>query len=187
VLCASRSSDYVSVTMRRKPVRRDEVRFNGRTITTAPVDAVGAYEWGHPAGVILRLWAPMLRELNHAQRKEWESYAEARKKFAGSGTGAPEPITLPGSYELTMAPAPCRQCGRRFWRNHRSANGAFCSDHCAAFARRGKYAATRSKERAAARSSRRCENEACGRPIEAERSTKRFCSVRCRVAAFRGA
>jgi hypothetical protein len=57
MLCASRSSEYVSVTMRRKPVRCDEIRIfrNHRwqremSITTAPVDAVRAsrYGWAIP-------------------------------------------------------------------------------------------------------------------------------------------
>jgi endogenous inhibitor of DNA gyrase (YacG/DUF329 family) len=52
-----------------------------------------------------------------------------------------------------------------------------CGTRCA------KYATTQGAARAAARSGRRCER--CGEPIEAERSAKRFCSVRCRVAAFR--
>jgi hypothetical protein len=51
-------------------------------------------------------------------------------------------------------------------------------------ARLAKYAATDGAARAAARSGRSCER--CGEPIEAERSTRRFCSVRCRVAAHRG-
>ncbi len=141
--------------MRRKPVSRDEVHFNGRTITTAPVDAVRGteYRWGNP---IMRLWAPLLRELVGSQ--------------LGSFVVGPD----------------CRQCGWRFWRHDRS-SGVFCSDHCAALARRAKYAATQGAARAAARVGRKCENETCGKPLKAARSTMRYCSVRCRVAAFRGA
>ena len=39
------------------------------------------------------------------------------------------------------------------------------------------------KARAAARANRKCAT--CGKPIKAQRSTKEFCSVRCRVAAHR--
>jgi endogenous inhibitor of DNA gyrase (YacG/DUF329 family) len=140
--------------MRRKPVSRDEVRFNGSTITTAPMDAVGPYSWRNPTEIFEPLWEPLVDALG-----TW----------------------MPPRFELVEA-EPCRQCGRKFWRNCRS-NGFYCSDRCAAIARRAKYATTQGAARAAARSGRRCER--CGEPIEAERSTKRFCSVRCRVAAFR--
>jgi hypothetical protein len=50
-------------------------------------------------------------------------------------------------------------------------------------ARLAKYAATDGAARAAARSGRSCEG--CGEPLKAARATKRFCSVRCRVAAHR--
>jgi endogenous inhibitor of DNA gyrase (YacG/DUF329 family) len=87
---------------------------------------------------------------------------------------------------FVMAPKPCRQCGKDFWRDHRS-NGVYCSDDCASLgaslARKAKYAAAQGAARAAARSGRSCER--CGEPIEAERSTQRFCSVRCQVAAHR--
>jgi hypothetical protein len=41
----------------------------------------------------------------------------------------------------------------------------------------------RSKARAAARAGRHCET--CGKAIKAQRSTMRFCSIKCRVAAHR--
>jgi hypothetical protein len=138
--------------MRRKPVTRDEIRYNGQSLTTAPVDAIRADVWGtgHP---IMALWAPLLRTLG-------------------------EPMLD----SFVMAPEPCRQCGRRFWRDHCS-NGMFCSDRCASLARRAKYATAQGAARATARSGRSC--EWCGEPIEAARSTMRYCSVRCRVAAHR--
>jgi hypothetical protein len=43
----------------------------------------------------------------------------------------------------------------------------------------------RSKARAVARANRKCET--CGKAIKAKRSTMRFCSIRCRVAAHRNA
>ena len=140
--------------MRRKPVRRDEVRFNGRSITTAPADVVGPYSWRNPTEIFKPLWELLVDAL-----------------------GAP----MPPRYELREA-EPCRQCGRKYWRNYRS-GGVYCSDRCAALARRAKYATTQGAARAAARAGRKCEG--CGEPLRAARSTKRFCSVRCRVAAFR--
>jgi hypothetical protein len=126
--------------MRRKPVSLDEVRFNGRIITTAPFDAVRAteYRWGNP---IMQLWEPLLRELEKSEL---------------------------GSF--VMAFKPCRQCGRKFWRDDQT-SGVFCSDRCAALARGAKYAATKGAARAAARSGRRC---VCGKPLKAARSTMRF-------------
>jgi endogenous inhibitor of DNA gyrase (YacG/DUF329 family) len=140
--------------MRRKPVSRDEVRFNGRTITTAPADVVGPFSWRNPTEIFEPLWEPLVDAL-----------------------GTP----MPPRFELVEG-EPCRQCGRKFWRNYRS-SGFYCSDRCAAIARRAKYAAAQGAARAAARRGRRCEG--CGEPIEAARSTKRFCSTRCRVAAHR--
>jgi hypothetical protein len=52
-------------------------------------------------------------------------------------------------------------------------------------AHRAELIKARSEERADARAYRECET--CGKPIEANRSTMRFCSVRCRVAAHRKA
>jgi hypothetical protein len=49
--------------MRRKPVSRDEVRFNGWRITTMPVDSVSEAD-----GPIPHLWAPLLRVLNGQRR-----------------------------------------------------------------------------------------------------------------------
>jgi hypothetical protein len=146
--------------MRRKPVSRDEVRIfsdhrwypSTPSITTAPIDAVRATEYSW-GHPILRLWDPLLRELGE-----------------------------PTLGTFVMAPEPCRQCGRKFWRDHRSP-GLYCSDHCAALARRAKYATAQGAARATARSGRRCER--CGEPIKAARSTMRYCSVRCRVAAHR--
>jgi hypothetical protein len=43
----------------------------------------------------------------------------------------------------------------------------------------------RARSRAQARANRQCEH--CGKPIEAARSTKRFCSDLCRVRAYRTA
>lgn len=82
--------------MRRKPVTRDEIRFNGSRITTLPIDTVREGEY-HPEP-IKALWAPLLRSLNRAQKKDWDNRLGIRKNFARSGWRggfkAPEPITL---------------------------------------------------------------------------------------------
>ena len=45
------------------------------------------------------------------------------------------------------------------------------------------YVKGKSEARAAARANRKCAQ--CGEPITAQLSTKRFCSVKCRVARHR--
>jgi hypothetical protein len=55
----------------------------------------------------------------------------------------------------------------------------FCSPEC----RRGHFNAERSAVRAWGRADLVCQH--CGGPVAAARSSKRFCSGRCRVAAFR--
>jgi len=53
--------------MRRKPVTRSEIRFNGRYISALPVDAVRKEDLGRIVP-ILELWAPLLRSLSQWQR-----------------------------------------------------------------------------------------------------------------------
>jgi hypothetical protein len=145
--------------MRNRPVDRDEVRFNGRAITTAPLDAVaGPYDWAVPTKRLAPSFAPL-----------WEPLTAM--------LGVP----MPGSWELREA-GPCHQCGRRYWQNYRS-RGFFCSDHCANLARRARYAVTHGARRAMARAGRVC--AWCGKPIRAARSTKRHCCSAHRVAAYR--
>ena len=66
----------------------------------------------------------------------------------------------------------------------------YCSDHCQREAdapqrakKIAKMVRRKSEALAAARAGRKCET--CGEKIEAQRSTMRFCSVKCRVAAHR--
>jgi hypothetical protein len=131
--------------MRRKPVTRDEIRFNGSRITTLPIDSVREGEY-HPEP-IKALWAPLLHSLNRAQKKDWDSRLGIRKNLARSGWRggfkAPEPITLLNS------PA-----------------GSGWSRHV-------QKPEQRPAQAASARS------ESCGKPIEAQRSTRRFCSSHC--------
>lgn len=95
----------------------------------------------------------------------------------------------------------CRVCKKKFFnaRTYRTAprtgyrvvitgkkSSSFCSDACLTKWRKRKRAEQRKEEaatRAEARSGRVCEQ--CGEPIEAARSTKRYCSIKCRVAAHR--
>lgn len=62
----------------------------------------------------------------------------------------------------------------------------YCSPKCQKLAEREQVQASnrRIAIRRRVRRSRVCER--CGEPMDSERSTKRFCSARCRVAAYRG-
>jgi hypothetical protein len=95
----------------------------------------------------------------------------------------------------------CERCGSRFLSSRLSGNRVrLCSDRCELDRRNeaqrqwrrynplppGYYQqlnANRDRKRAEARAGRTCEH--CGVPIEAARSTKRFCSGICRVRAYR--
>ena len=52
---------YLSVTMRTKPVRREEVRFDEERITTLPADSLRQGQFDREP--IPKLWAPLLRSL----------------------------------------------------------------------------------------------------------------------------
>ena len=174
--------------MRRKPVTRDEVRFDGWShITTLPVDAVRKksktkfYDYE----IIRRLWTPLLRQLNQAKKQEWQSEPkEHRGKFYS--------IEYP---EVGWRTRFCRHCEKPFYdafirdaAGHR--HSTYCSDRCMSLAHAPRRAAwlaefvkARSQQRAEARADLTC--QACGKPLKAERSTRKFCSGRCRVAAHR--
>jgi predicted nucleic acid-binding Zn ribbon protein len=154
--------------MRTKPVRRDEVRIKGAGayIATLPADSVEKDDWGRYVP-IKRLWTPLLRSLNRGRKKQ--------------------SVTCPQPYSYYART--CPYCGRRFFGVYRSTD-RLCSDHCveavhnqARAARSQRQSQATAQARAAARAGRTCQT--CGEPIEARRSTMRFCSTRCRVAAYR--
>jgi hypothetical protein len=152
--------------MRRKPVRRDEVRFDPwRQITTLPVDSVYLDKQLNRKP-IRKLWAPLMRQLSRISKK---------------------PVEYP--HHIQDGAPDCRHCDRRFYRT--GYYGFYCSDRCQSLADAPRRAAriaafvkTRSERRADNRETN-CDH--CGEPIEAKRSTMRFCSVKCRVAAHRAA
>lgn len=179
--------------MRRKPVSRSEIRFDGfyGRVRTLPVDAVRP---GEDAGFgdkyivpIPKLWAALLQELTEWRKRDVACWQAA----FGFRQNPPDPVRLSESYHpMLLRLRACQRCGREFY--NLSLNGRYCSDDCAKASwrdgRAGSVAAmvkARSEERAAARADRRCANPDCNKPITAERSTGKFCSVRCRVAAHR--
>jgi len=130
---------------------------------------------------IIELWAPLLRALDQERKETWEGWPS---ELQGD---PPEPVKVPEPYCKCF----CRHCGRAFYKAYKGPgqNGGvmlYCSDKCTAAAHSAAMAPivkARSIGRAKARAGRKCET--CGKAIKAQRSTMRFCSVRCRVASHR--
>lgn len=166
------------MSMRHKPVNRDEIKFNEHSgsIRTLPADAVRTMK-GRRFTVepIRKLWAPLLRQLNRAARKRWDGYSEQyKRRFGFTPIKCPKPDGF-------LAHQPCDHCGREFYSVRR--NGPkHCSDRCAKTVRTAAFVKARSERRA---DNRETHCDRCAKPIEAKRSTMRFCSVKCRVAAHR--
>jgi hypothetical protein len=172
--------------MRRRPVTRSEIRFDGEQITTLPADAVveDSLGWLVP---IEKLFVPLLRSLDRSMRYEYERAAQSWND--SSSLKPREPIRCPWPYDR-HGPRTCRRCGRCFYRSNagRYRVTAFCSDACAEATREEvrafHNAATKKARReatAAARAGRRCAY--CDKPLTAQRATKKFCDARCRFQA----
>jgi hypothetical protein len=93
---------------------------------------------------------------------------------------AKAPDELHGGYREGVC---CRRdCCRRFFAGYRD-RGIYCSDHCRKRDRHAYLAAYRKGTRAAARAGRNCAH--CGAALACQRSTRKFCSAKCRVCAAR--
>ncbi len=170
--------------MRKTPVTRDEVRLNQSEITTLPADAVCEGENGFGLRPIAKLWAPLLRSLNRAQKRRWDANAAIREAAGRFGIRhkPPEPITAPWPRPLSW-PRACWQCDKEFYLTRRGSR--WCSDRCAAEARRLKKAASnavRVKEQSAARATARPEPSAGPVARRSRRSGRPCGSVRCAAA-----
>jgi hypothetical protein len=181
--------------LRREPVRRDEVRIYlrlGEPRITMPVGTYrleerGKYHTGYFVGDPA-LWQSLIEELatQHSPRDEdWQ-----RMALPVSG-----PARLPKPEISWGLEYICEQCGARFLAHKLAGNMVrLCSDKCARergvsqerqwreTAPPGPYRRNRSQQRAAVRADRTCEQ--CGVAIKAARSTRRFCSRRCRIRAY---
>jgi hypothetical protein len=162
--------------MRRKPVTRVEIRFNGNHITTLPANTVRETEDGR-VEVIEHLWTALVDSLNKAQRPKWRfGRVEPPNVIA-----CPDPDDGRGWHK----PRQCPQCKGKFYPamigNGNFEKARYCSDRC----RNTKQSLARSKDRAAGRARRVCAG--CGQRFDARRSTMRFCSGKCRVAGHRAA
>jgi endogenous inhibitor of DNA gyrase (YacG/DUF329 family) len=169
---------------RTKPVQRDEVRFRpyfgAPCIETMPASAMRKNSDG-TVEPIAALSAPLLRLLDQQGREDWRGYV-------AEGLSLRDDPPAPATVGLPYGRRHCRHCGRSFYYTERATQTLYCSDKCVAAVHREAMVPiveARSKARAVARANRKC--AACGKPIKAKRSTMRFCSVNCRVAAHRDA
>jgi hypothetical protein len=106
------------------------------------------------------------------------------RAFSVSMRSEPKVAMRTAAHRLSQPDWRCTRCGEPIdVKFYYSRVGIYCSYDCATSGRRDRYARTQGAARAMARSGRCCER--CGAPIDARRSTKRYCSTRCRVAAFR--
>jgi hypothetical protein len=164
---------------RTKPIQRDEIRV-GYNVETLPARSVRKSQDGG-LEPIPELWAPVLRELQSEFEKKWVRI--------GISSGPCRQIEMPRPRRW-RSKSFCRHCGRAFYKADRgpTQNGGvplYCSDKCVNAVRSARFAKVRSEARAKARADRKCET--CGKPIKAQRSTMRSCSIRCRVARHRKA
>jgi hypothetical protein len=160
--------------MRKRPITRDEVRVQHYAVRTLPGGSFHR-DTGQP---IARLWQPLLNSLRQQEREWWESGPATKPELWGEFKSLVA-VATPDTQ------ATCRHCGRRFYHHHRHWS-KWCSDLCVQKARAPRIVAAvkaRSQARAKVRAGRRCET--CGKPIKAQRATKQYCSVRCRVTALR--
>lgn len=165
--------------MRKQPVTRDEVRLTERGyIATLPADSVRQDKYGLKP--IPQVWALLVQTLKQAQD---ENSAWKRRTW-GSRSTPPDPIKMPRPKWGTPI-VECRHCGRGFYVGQRCFGTSYCSDKCKRAANAVGYVKARSESRAAERKDLCCER--CSKKLTAQRSTARFCSVRCRVAAHRQA
>jgi hypothetical protein len=198
--------------IRNRPIERDEVVIGGPLddvklgeflVLTLPADACPPNKWGEPT-LNEALVEPLLEELK-SEYKAWvnEQRDHAEATMRGNADKG-MPVHLAGlPYALALqrigeTPEPavlpprayryCRHCGRRFCYCGPHSRIRYCSNACI---KAGKTDHNKewSQGRAAKRSNRRIDLHAkcerCGSPVSAERAGKRYCSTRCRVAAFR--
>jgi hypothetical protein len=161
--------------LRRKPVRRDEIRVYRRVdgdgkpqwlVTMPPgtyrLEERSKYFVGDPA-----LWQPLTDELA-------AQYAPLKLE-----------IFISNAFEYH-----CEHCGARFLAHRLAGNMVrLCSDKCERERhnagqrrrQRGRYRRPRAQQRAETPADRTCEH--CGVAIEVTRSDRRFCSDLCRIRA----
>jgi hypothetical protein len=201
--------------LRAEPVRRDELLID--SISDYPIRTMPLGTWrlierldedgdAVPYAVAdPELWQPVLDELAAIAtelQRETETLVREHPEFARGGR-AHEAPPLPEFClwweKTTILEYRCHECEEWTLGDIWLRRVHVCSDRCAESRRRRVYQTwrldnprdpqtvnpTRAKRRAEARADRKCEH--CGKPIAAERATKRFCSDLCRVRHHREA
>jgi hypothetical protein len=165
--------------MRTTPITRDEIRITQYygNISTVPGDAVRVGK--HGLEIIPGLFDDLVREMNQEQ----DEVSARKRKIWGSRFKSPKPKTEPRLSYAKLRVC-CIQCDSRFY-NARNCRGKYCSDRCVHAARSVAGSKLRTKSRAAKREGLKCKK--CNKLFSAKRSTALFFSIRCRVAAHRGA
>ena len=161
-ICVTRRRSIVAVECTSKPVSRDEVRIFSDHRWNREMGITTGADRCRPRGMgaagrcrIRRLWDPLLRELG-----------EPTLGHVRNGARAVPTVRA----EILARPPQPRPLLLRPLRRPRS---------------QGRVLLRRPKAQREQQPGPVASAEGCGEPLRAARSTKRFCSVRCRVAAFR--
>ena len=185
--------------MRNHPVTRDEVYMNNNILRDTLWSArTGEHVRGYgPAIVAVPLDACLPTKDDRKRDKydmlEWDAYNRKWEYAPHEPIVAlfdpAWPLLFKAYYPVDKAlnPRYCARCGRAFATYRVWSRTRYCSNRCAVAARDKmtvvRAVAKRSALRAKARANRNCEH--CRRPIEGQRSTRKYCSERCRVAHHR--
>jgi hypothetical protein len=181
--------------LRNSPVERDEVSIKGGQIRTLPVNACRLE--GYNPDCVEHLFEDLVAELH----REWEEEGGQSgikiyhdiKEGTRSKHFAVEAVKRWKEREPRMPfpswvqyPQQCRACGKWFFCADGHTKMRFCSDPCIAAGERAVVTAYVQSRSVSRERGRRNKCEQCGGPLESSRSSRRYCSGRCRTAAHRG-
>jgi hypothetical protein len=174
--------------LRNSPVERDEVSIRNGQIRTLPINACVLDENGFPR-LVDHLFEELVEELTREWKAKEETLEERQLKVGLAMAQLLEDAHREAKPGLSSpwCPRQCRACGKWFFCAFGHTRMRFCSDRCIAAGEKtviSGYVARRSATRQRGRSTK-CAH--CGASMEAARSSRKFCSPRCRVAAFRAA
>jgi hypothetical protein len=184
---------------KRKPLTVDDVLTDDQfRILAAPCWAYAKPQSDGIRKPLAQLWKPLLAKLRRMAAQQFRTRMVDYNRRIAAG----EPTQI-GAWKLEPPPKvkikppyfdewdrvlSCAECGADFYskRKRHCPYPKCCSNACAVAVRRrwSKTASLkRSAERAAERKGRTCDY--CGEPLNAQRSTNKFCSAKCRVYAAR--
>jgi endogenous inhibitor of DNA gyrase (YacG/DUF329 family) len=178
----------------RAPIACDDVILRGFRIVTLPRDAFDE-SWKLIPGVV----EPLVEELRERSAKNIAEMSDEIKQLVEAINGEPasvkEPLTDMKVWVSEGEPrgllwwSPlirCKVCRRMFiYKNRAGSPIRFCSDKCKHRRLRQHWKRSNDRRGEERARDRRSPCAQCGNPIDSDRSTKRFCSNRCRLAAWR--